>query len=88
MSEASGRKWLLLAKTRALDFDSLSTLVVAANRANVMRAAHSAALGTARQAGELQREVAATFALPGLGIAFLGQWGHGLSLPFNVCIRQ
>ena len=80
----SGRKrGPLLANARALDLDSLAALVVAADGAGVVRAAHGAALGAAREARELQGQVAASLALPRLRITFLRQWYHGLFLPFR-----
>ena len=87
-SEGAGRNGLsLLAKAGALDLYSLPALVVTTDGADVVRTAHCAALRAASQAGELQRQVAATFALSRLGITFLWQWGHGLDLPFGFCIR-
>src|SRR3989304_894278 len=80
----SGRKrGPLLANARALDLDSLARLAAGAGGAGVVRAAHGAALGAAREARELQGQVAASLALPRLRITFLRQWYHGLFLPFR-----
>jgi hypothetical protein len=75
---------LLLGKSRALDLDGVTALVVAANWAYVMGASSSPALRAARETGELQGQVATPFALARLRIAFLWQWGHCLFLPFRL----
>ena len=61
----------LFTKTRALDLHGLASFVIAAHRTGVMGQAHGPALGTARQANELQGEMTAPFALARLWIAFL-----------------
>ena len=84
----AGRKsGLLLAKARALDLDSLPTLVIAAHGADVVRAPHGPALRAAGETGQLESQVAAALALTRLGITFLWQWGHWLVLPFAVAFR-
>ncbi len=84
----SGRKsGLLLAKARALDRDSLPSLVIAAHGADVVRAAHGPALRAARQTGQLESQVTPALALSRLWITFLWQWGHWLVLPFAVAVR-
>ena len=81
----SGRKGLELFATeaRASDHYGLTTLVIATDGAGVVRLAHGAALGAARQAFYLEGKVAAPLALSCFGITFLWQWRHGLFLPFG-----
>ena len=81
---ASGRKrgWLF-AKGRRLYLHGLATLVIAAHRARVVGPPHGAALRAARQARQLQRQVAASLALTRLWVPFLGQWWHYESPSLN-----
>ena len=83
LGRPSGRneRAALFAKARALDLDGLSALVVAADGTGVVRPAHGAALRAAREAGELERQVAAALALARFWVTFLWQWGHGYSFP-------
>jgi hypothetical protein len=62
---------LLFAKAGALDLDGLAPLVVAADGTGMVRAAHGAALRTARQAGKLESQMAAPLPLTGFGITLL-----------------
>jgi hypothetical protein len=74
---------LFATEARARDDYGLTTLVVATDRAGVVRPAHRAALGAPRQAFDLEREVTAPLALACFGVTFLWQWRHGLFLPFT-----
>ena len=71
-----------------MDLYGLPPLVVTAYGARVMGPAHSPALRTAREPGELESQVAAALALTRLRIAFLWQWGHLLFLPFHILTAQ
>src|SRR4051794_19785923 len=64
-AEGWGRKrsWLFATESGALDLYGLSTLVLATDGTGVVRAAHGPALRAAREAGQLEGQMAAALAL-------------------------